>query len=108
MPDVPRRWPNAVEVVALSDHEWRVCDRHLDEHDGRRVLGYIEASEALYDVLELRPTPVRHDGCDTWEEAIALLAAHAQAHPESGPSPRSAERRVESSPVDTHRPRRAT
>ncbi|BDZ47331.1 hypothetical protein [Naasia aerilata] len=87
MPDVPRRWSGALEVVALSSHEWRVCDLHLDEDDGRRVLGYIEARDARYDVLELCPEPVRHGDCGSWEDALGLLYIHSRAGRGSGIRP---------------------
>lgn len=92
MPVVPRKWSGSLEVIALSDHEWRVCDPHLDEDDGRRVLGYIEARDSRYDVLELCPEPVRHGDCESWEDALALLHVHSSAKQHGGPRPPSGNR----------------
>ncbi len=47
-----------LEVVALTDHEWRVCDGRVDEGDARRILGYIAEECGQYEVLALKPAPV--------------------------------------------------
>ncbi len=66
-----------LEVVALSDHEWRVCDRLLDKGDPRRVLGYIELSGERYEVLALRPAPTPCGRFCSWNAALSTIAALA-------------------------------
>ncbi len=61
------------EVMSLSDHQWCVCDRGVDAGDARRVLGYIEQQELIFDVLALAPA-LRHCGhFDNWEAALQAL-----------------------------------
>jgi hypothetical protein len=43
-----------LEVMELSDHEWRVCDADLDEGDAHRVLGYVEKRGWHYELTRLR------------------------------------------------------
>jgi len=62
-----------LEVIALSDHEWRVCDARIDDRDPRRLLGYIERQESQYDVLILAPRPIAHGRFDRWEAALQVL-----------------------------------
>lgn len=61
----------SLEIVAISDHEWRVCDGRIDEADASRLLGYVEKLEDRYEVLKLVP-PV-----DVWEDFDCLAAALA-------------------------------
>jgi hypothetical protein len=63
----------ALEVVALSDHEWRVCDHRLPPTDGRRLLGVIEESRNGYEVLALTPHPVNFGPFPQWDAAIRAL-----------------------------------
>ena len=58
------------EVVALSDHEWRVCDPALDEDDPTRVLGFIARRADEYDVLALAPAPVACGCFRDWDAAL--------------------------------------
>ena len=68
-----------LEVVALSDHEWRVCDRLLDKADPRRVLGYIERRDEGYEVLALLPAPIPCGRFSDWNAALSAVAAIALA-----------------------------
>jgi hypothetical protein len=43
-----------LEVMELSDHEWRVCNAELDEGDAKRVLGYVEKRGWLYELTRLQ------------------------------------------------------
>ena len=66
-----------LEVVALSDHEWRVCDRLLDKTDPRRVLGYIEQSGEGFEVLALLPAPTPCGRFATLNAALSVISARA-------------------------------
>jgi hypothetical protein len=68
-----RRSTPEFEVVALSDHEWRVCDPKIDSHDPRRVLGFIAQTEGRYEVLALAPSPVSCGGYRDWDAALHAL-----------------------------------
>lgn len=43
-----------LEVMDLSDHEWRVSNADLDEGDAYRVLAYVEKRGWFYEVTRLR------------------------------------------------------
>lgn len=44
-----------LEVVALSDHEWRVSDPRITERDARRILAYVEDLGDYVMVMWLSP-----------------------------------------------------
>ncbi|MET4781563.1 hypothetical protein [Glaciihabitans sp. UYNi722] len=48
-----RQPADAIEIVALSNGEWRVCDSRLPNDDARRVLGFIESKNGAYEVFQL-------------------------------------------------------
>ncbi len=50
-------YDDTLEVVALSDHEWRVCDGGMEAGDARRILAYIEKCDGLYEVMSMKPMP---------------------------------------------------
>jgi hypothetical protein len=66
-----------LEVKALSDHEWRICDRALDRSDPRRVLGYIERRGTTYEVLALLPGPKPCGRFGDWGSALDVIAAES-------------------------------
>ncbi len=72
-----RRRTMELEVVALTDHEWRVCDGRIDECDARRILGYIAKVSGRYEALALKPTPRPCGVFDRLDQSIdALVDAH--------------------------------
>lgn len=74
-----------IEVVALTWHEWRVCDGTIEENDARRVLGYIEERPDCYEVLSLGPAPQVRGAYRSWDDALAaLLASSGRALPAAG------------------------
>ena len=50
--------PNAsdIRISILSDHEWRICDRRIPETNAESVLGYIEKTAGLFEVMRLTAT----------------------------------------------------
>jgi hypothetical protein len=40
-------------LCVLSDHEWRVADRRQDEQSPEKVLGYINQSGSIFEVLNI-------------------------------------------------------
>ena len=67
-----------LEVVALTGHEWRVCDGRINEGDARRILGYIEQRGGQYEVLALSPSPSVCGCFGSWHECLAALESYAQ------------------------------
>ncbi|MCP2031317.1 hypothetical protein L1277_001408 [Okibacterium sp. HSC-33S16] len=43
-----------LEILAISDHEWRVCDGRFQQSDARRMLGYIDRTADVYELVRLR------------------------------------------------------
>lgn len=64
----------ALEVIALSDHEWRVCDAGLDAADGTRVLGYVERQDDGFELLRMAPIPGVSDHFDRFADALTALS----------------------------------
>jgi hypothetical protein len=65
---------DSLEVIALSDHEWRVCDGRIDPSDASRLLGFIELENGRYEVLRLSP-PEAPDGGSAEPQDFDCLAA---------------------------------
>ena len=66
---------DSLEVVALSDHEWRVCDRELDASDTRRILAYIEKCDGAYEVMSMKPKPCVCGRFRTFDDALSRVRA---------------------------------
>jgi hypothetical protein len=64
-----------LEVVALSDHEWRVCDRELDAGDASRILAYIEKCDGAYEVMSMKPTPCVCGRFSSFNDALSRVRA---------------------------------
>jgi hypothetical protein len=67
-----------LEVIALSDHEWRVCDGRVDPADATRLLGFIELENGTYEVLRMREAGVS-DHYDCLAAALAALSVHTDS-----------------------------
>lgn len=61
-----------ITLDRLSDHEWRVSDRRLDEHDAPSVLGIIEQTDAGFSVLEINEM-VAQWTADSLDDAVSLF-----------------------------------
>ncbi|MEO7123386.1 MAG: hypothetical protein ABI400_09785 [Lacisediminihabitans sp.] len=48
-----------IEVQAISNSQWRVCDTRWPEHDARCVLGFIEKRADVFEALQIRAGLVR-------------------------------------------------
>ncbi|WP_147440957.1 hypothetical protein [Mycetocola zhadangensis] len=46
-----------LEILAISDHEWRVCDGRFAQRDAPRMLGYIDRTSAGYELVRLQHEP---------------------------------------------------
>jgi hypothetical protein len=68
-------YDDSLEVVALSDHEWRVCDRDMEAGDGRRILAYIEKRDGSYEVMSMKPTPCVCGRFCSFDDALKKVGA---------------------------------
>jgi len=68
-----------LEVVALSDHEWRVCDGEIEAGDARRVLAYIEKCDDSYEVMSMRPTPCVCGRFCSLDDALMRVSAERRS-----------------------------
>ncbi len=46
-----------LEILAISDHEWRVCDGRFGQSDARRMLGFIGKTRDVYELVHLQGEP---------------------------------------------------
>ncbi len=67
-------YSDALEVVALSDHEWRVCDGEMEAGDARRILAYIEKCDGLYEVMSMKPMPCVCGRFCSFDEALSRIS----------------------------------
>jgi hypothetical protein len=42
-----------LEVLSLSEAQWRVCDLRISEDDATRVIGFIERKQDLYEAMDV-------------------------------------------------------
>ncbi len=73
-----------LEVIALSDHEWRVCDGRIDPSDASRLLGFIELENGAYEVLRLTPAEACSNQigeCENFDCFAAALASLSETPP---------------------------
>ncbi|HEY0260583.1 MAG TPA: hypothetical protein VGC18_12115 [Lacisediminihabitans sp.] len=63
-----------IDVVRLSDHEWRVSDRNRPESDGLSVIGFVErVGERRFEVTRLGEpgAKVHYPSLDLCVDALA-------------------------------------
>ncbi|WP_166983799.1 hypothetical protein [Paramicrobacterium fandaimingii] len=66
-----------ITLDRLSDHEWRVTDRRLDEHDAPSVLGIIEQTDVGFTVLEINEL-VAQWTAESLDDAVSLFVTADQ------------------------------
>ncbi|WP_166875902.1 hypothetical protein [Salinibacterium sp. ZJ450] len=64
------RTSDDIRVDAISEHEWRICDRRIPHDDARSLLGFIELTHGRYEVMEFAD-PVRFSFCTCLDDALA-------------------------------------
>lgn len=77
-----------LEVIALSDHEWRVCDGRIDPSDASRLLGFIELENGAYEVLRFTPSggfSNLEGECENFDCLAAALASLSETPPVAPP-----------------------
>jgi hypothetical protein len=61
-----------LEIVAISDHEWCVCDGRLRTSDARRMLGFIDKTAGTYELVRLQPW-LQFERFSTLDDALEAL-----------------------------------
>jgi hypothetical protein len=69
-----------LEILAISDHEWRVCDGRFQQSDARRMLGYIDRTADAYELIRLSPGP-RLQNFNSLKEALDALIGTSDPDP---------------------------
>ncbi len=80
---------DTLEVIALSDHEWRVCDGAMEPGDGRRVLAYIEKCDGSYEVMSMKPLPCMCGRFCSLDDALQRVKTERRVDMESLPGERT-------------------
>jgi hypothetical protein len=70
--------PN-LEIIALSDTSWRVCDNRFPPAAPNGMLAYIERDERGVEVLLLRPGSAETLHADCLAAALSLISARCAA-----------------------------
>jgi len=71
--DLPAMLVGNIEMRALSEHEWRVRDRSLPEHDATSLLGFIELRGTKFEVTRMG-APLARDRFDTLAAAVDSIS----------------------------------
>ena len=72
-----------LEVVALTDSSWRICDKRFPPNDAQGLLAYMERVDGHIAVTLLKPPPVTFANASTFAAALALIGerTHAVEYP---------------------------
>jgi hypothetical protein len=62
-----------LEVVALTDTEWRVCDARIHASDARRLLAYLQQRGDRIELMRMRPVPGLCDWFGCLADALAAI-----------------------------------
>lgn len=62
-----------LEVIALTETEWRVCDARLHENDARRLLGYLQVQGERVELMRMQPVPGLCDWFGCLADALAAI-----------------------------------
>lgn len=71
----------ALEIIALTDTSWRICDTRVDPTDPAGLLAYVEQEPSGYSVLMLRPGYTESAQTDGLESALSLINSRRAAAP---------------------------
>ena len=62
-----------LEVIALTETEWRVCDARLHANDARRLLGYLQMQGDRVELMRMQPVPGLCDWFGCLADALAAI-----------------------------------
>lgn len=63
-----------LEVTAVGDEAWRVCDGRVDPADATRVLGFVERRHDHFELLRIGPAPAVCEHFDCLDAALDDLS----------------------------------
>lgn len=84
-----RSLDQAVEVIAISEREWRVSDPTKVERDGMALLGFVELVDTTYEVTVIGE-PRRRLYYASLEESVLALAERSKMVAAAASLPESA------------------
>ncbi|MBG6059609.1 hypothetical protein RCH16_003013 [Cryobacterium sp. MP_M5] len=61
-----------IQVVALSEHEWRISDRRIATDNALSLVGFIDKNRGAYEVMEF-VDPVEYARFTSLEAAISYF-----------------------------------
>jgi len=62
-----------LEVIAVGDEAWRVCDGRVDPADATRVLGFVERRHDRFELLRIGTAPAVCEHFDCLDAALEEL-----------------------------------
>lgn len=68
-----------LEVIAVGDEAWRVCDGRVDPADATRVLGFVERRHNHFELLRIGATPAVCEHFDCLDAALDDLSRRLSA-----------------------------
>jgi hypothetical protein len=63
----------ALEIIALTDTSWRICDTRVPPTDPAGLLAYIEQDSGGFDVIMLRPGFTETAFAHSFDAALSLI-----------------------------------
>lgn len=63
-----------LEVIAVGDEAWRVCDGRVDPADATRVLGFVERRVDHFELLRFGAAPTVFEHFDCLDAALDDLS----------------------------------
>jgi hypothetical protein len=72
---MPQTMSSSVDLVALSDTTWRVCDPRFGDGDPRRILGYLSRQGSGFEMMWMRPRPGVVRAYPSMDRAVEAIAA---------------------------------
>lgn len=63
-----------LEVIAVGDEAWRVCDRRVDPADATRVLGFVEWRHDHFELLRIGDASAVCEHFDCLDAALEELS----------------------------------
>jgi len=71
----------ALEIIALTDTSWRICDTTVAPTDPGGLLAYIERDPEGFDVIMLRPGFTESAHTDCLAAALSLINSRRAGAP---------------------------
>jgi hypothetical protein len=66
-----------LEIMELSENEWRICDAAVDENDAMRVLAFLEQRAGYFELTSMN-RPHRRERFGSFDSAITAMMIRAR------------------------------